>query len=169
MLCYIHFALSIKLWKSRQAKQWSFPLFTSPKSITYKKTSLVFSCFVSFVRAHIKRAIPPFPAFSFSEHLFILSFPFLGNNHAIEHYQSTGYPLAVKLGTITKEGKGGTHSAHIKHAHIIHAFMHDREWNNTRMQRAHAHSSFHLIRGLYSPHLHRSLVAFFTHPLHTDV
>ncbi|XP_022900127.2 ubiquitin carboxyl-terminal hydrolase 5 [Onthophagus taurus] len=28
-----------------------------------------------------------------------------GNNHAVEHYQETKYPLAVKLGTITKENK----------------------------------------------------------------
>ena len=28
-----------------------------------------------------------------------------GNNHALEHYSATGYPLAVKLGTITKDGK----------------------------------------------------------------
>lgn len=28
-----------------------------------------------------------------------------GNNHAVEHYSVTGYPLAVKLGTITKDGK----------------------------------------------------------------
>ncbi|CAH8643424.1 unnamed protein product [Dicrocoelium dendriticum] len=27
-----------------------------------------------------------------------------GNNHAVEHYQQTGYPLAVKLGTITPQG-----------------------------------------------------------------
>jgi len=27
-----------------------------------------------------------------------------GNNHAVEHYQKTGRPLAVKLGTITPEG-----------------------------------------------------------------
>lgn len=27
-----------------------------------------------------------------------------GNNHAVEHYQKTQYPLAVKLGTITPEG-----------------------------------------------------------------
>ncbi|CAG9856066.1 unnamed protein product [Phyllotreta striolata] len=33
-----------------------------------------------------------------------------GNNHAIEHYSTTGYPLAVKLGTITKEGKGDVFS-----------------------------------------------------------
>jgi len=33
-----------------------------------------------------------------------------GNNHAIEHYQATGYPLAVKLGTITKDGKGDVYS-----------------------------------------------------------
>jgi ubiquitin carboxyl-terminal hydrolase 5/13 len=33
-----------------------------------------------------------------------------GNNHAIEHYNVTGYPLAVKLGTITKEGKGDVFS-----------------------------------------------------------
>lgn len=27
-----------------------------------------------------------------------------GNNHAVEYYQQTKYPLAVKLGTITAEG-----------------------------------------------------------------
>lgn len=26
-----------------------------------------------------------------------------GNNHAIEHYKETGYPLAVKLGTVTAD------------------------------------------------------------------
>jgi len=30
-----------------------------------------------------------------------------GNNHAVEHYQTTGYPLAVKLGTITPDSAGG--------------------------------------------------------------
>lgn len=33
-----------------------------------------------------------------------------GNNHAIEHYSTTGHPLAVKLGTITNEGKGDVFS-----------------------------------------------------------
>ncbi|XP_015606873.1 ubiquitin carboxyl-terminal hydrolase 5 [Cephus cinctus] len=33
-----------------------------------------------------------------------------GNDHAVEHYRSSGYPLAVKLGTITKEGKGDVFS-----------------------------------------------------------
>ncbi|KAK9892573.1 hypothetical protein WA026_020954 [Henosepilachna vigintioctopunctata] len=33
-----------------------------------------------------------------------------GNNHAVEHYSLTGHPLAVKLGTITKEGKGDVFS-----------------------------------------------------------
>lgn len=33
-----------------------------------------------------------------------------GNDHAVEHYRSTNYPLAVKLGTITKEGKGDVFS-----------------------------------------------------------
>ncbi|KAJ9588235.1 hypothetical protein L9F63_018399, partial [Diploptera punctata] len=33
-----------------------------------------------------------------------------GNDHAIEHYRQTGYPLAVKLGTITKDGKGDVFS-----------------------------------------------------------
>ncbi|XP_076283534.1 ubiquitin specific protease 5 [Lasioglossum baleicum] len=33
-----------------------------------------------------------------------------GNDHAVEHYRSTSYPLAVKLGTITKEGKGDVYS-----------------------------------------------------------
>ena len=26
-----------------------------------------------------------------------------GNNHAVEHYQETGFPVAVKLGTITAD------------------------------------------------------------------
>ena len=29
-----------------------------------------------------------------------------GNNHAVDYYAETGYPLAVKLGTITAEGGG---------------------------------------------------------------
>lgn len=29
-----------------------------------------------------------------------------GNNHAVEHFRETGYPLAVKLGTITPDGAG---------------------------------------------------------------
>ncbi|CAH0715342.1 unnamed protein product, partial [Brenthis ino] len=33
-----------------------------------------------------------------------------GNDHAVEHYRETGYPLAVKLGTITSEGKGDVYS-----------------------------------------------------------
>ncbi|XP_030746487.1 ubiquitin carboxyl-terminal hydrolase 5 isoform X1 [Sitophilus oryzae] len=33
-----------------------------------------------------------------------------GNNHAIEHYSVTNYPLAVKLGTITKDGKADVFS-----------------------------------------------------------
>lgn len=33
-----------------------------------------------------------------------------GNNHAVEHYEQTKYPLAVKLGTITKEGKADVFS-----------------------------------------------------------
>ncbi|XP_063383766.1 ubiquitin carboxyl-terminal hydrolase 5 [Cydia fagiglandana] len=33
-----------------------------------------------------------------------------GNEHAVEHYRETGYPLAVKLGTITAEGKGDVFS-----------------------------------------------------------
>nr|XP_031833374.1 ubiquitin carboxyl-terminal hydrolase 5 [Nomia melanderi] len=33
-----------------------------------------------------------------------------GNDHALEHYTATGYPLAVKLGTITKEGKADVYS-----------------------------------------------------------
>ncbi|RZR89724.1 hypothetical protein BHM03_00017494 [Ensete ventricosum] len=40
-----------------------------------------------------------------------------GNNHAIEHYNETKYPLAVKLGTITAdlEGAGNDFSALQKH------------------------------------------------------
>ncbi|CAG9761371.1 unnamed protein product [Ceutorhynchus assimilis] len=33
-----------------------------------------------------------------------------GNNHAVEHYSRTNYPLAVKLGTITKDGKADVFS-----------------------------------------------------------
>lgn len=33
-----------------------------------------------------------------------------GNDHAVDHYRTTGHPLAVKLGTITKEGKGDVFS-----------------------------------------------------------
>ena len=29
-----------------------------------------------------------------------------GNNHALEHFQQTHYPLCVKLGTITPDGAG---------------------------------------------------------------
>lgn len=29
-----------------------------------------------------------------------------GNGHALEHYKEMGYPLAVKLGTITPDGAG---------------------------------------------------------------
>ena len=29
-----------------------------------------------------------------------------GNNHAVEHYQQTKYPLAVKLGTVTADLEG---------------------------------------------------------------
>ena len=29
-----------------------------------------------------------------------------GNNHAADHFTDTGYPLAVKLGTITPSGAG---------------------------------------------------------------
>nr|CAG4650743.1 EOG090X0181 [Simocephalus serrulatus] len=33
-----------------------------------------------------------------------------GNNHALEHYQATGYPIAVKLGTISGDGKADVYS-----------------------------------------------------------
>ncbi|KAH9643456.1 hypothetical protein HF086_002575 [Spodoptera exigua] len=33
-----------------------------------------------------------------------------GNDHAVEHYRETGFPLAVKLGTITADGKGDVFS-----------------------------------------------------------
>lgn len=33
-----------------------------------------------------------------------------GNNHAVDHYNTTNYPLAVKLGTITKDGKADVFS-----------------------------------------------------------
>ena len=33
-----------------------------------------------------------------------------GNDHAVDHFKLTGYPLAVKLGTITSDGKGDVFS-----------------------------------------------------------
>lgn len=36
-----------------------------------------------------------------------------GNNHAVEHFRETGYPLAVKLGTITPDGAGTTLPLHV--------------------------------------------------------
>ncbi|CAH2048779.1 unnamed protein product, partial [Iphiclides podalirius] len=33
-----------------------------------------------------------------------------GNDHAVEHYRATGFPLAVKLGTITADGKADVFS-----------------------------------------------------------
>lgn len=33
-----------------------------------------------------------------------------GNDHAVIHYKESGHPLAVKLGTITSEGKGDVFS-----------------------------------------------------------
>ena len=33
-----------------------------------------------------------------------------GNNHAVDYYKETGYPLAVKLGTITADGRGDVFS-----------------------------------------------------------
>ncbi|KAJ8680108.1 hypothetical protein QAD02_015895 [Eretmocerus hayati] len=33
-----------------------------------------------------------------------------GNDHAVTHYKSTGYPLAVKLGTIGRDGKADVYS-----------------------------------------------------------
>eukprot|EP01127_Copromyxa_protea_P001634 TRINITY_DN11594_c0_g1_i1.p1 TRINITY_DN11594_c0_g1~~TRINITY_DN11594_c0_g1_i1.p1 ORF type:complete len:802 (-),score=245.62 TRINITY_DN11594_c0_g1_i1:36-2441(-) len=33
-----------------------------------------------------------------------------GKGHALDHYKATGYPLVVKLGTITGEGKADVHS-----------------------------------------------------------
>ncbi|XP_014223502.1 ubiquitin carboxyl-terminal hydrolase 5 [Trichogramma pretiosum] len=33
-----------------------------------------------------------------------------GNDHAVEHYKNTNYPLAVKLGTISRDGKADVYS-----------------------------------------------------------
>lgn len=33
-----------------------------------------------------------------------------GNDHAVEHYKTSQFPLAVKLGTITSDGKGDVYS-----------------------------------------------------------
>lgn len=32
-----------------------------------------------------------------------------GNNHAVDHAERTGHPLAVKLGTITADGTASVH------------------------------------------------------------
>ena len=40
-----------------------------------------------------------------------------GNNHAVDHYKETGYPLAVKLGTIAPDGKGGVVADVFRSAH----------------------------------------------------
>ena len=32
-----------------------------------------------------------------------------GNNHAVEHFENTGNPIAIKLGTITAEGTASIH------------------------------------------------------------
>lgn len=37
-----------------------------------------------------------------------------GNGHALQHFQQTGYPLCVKLGTITAEGQAGLGSTSFK-------------------------------------------------------
>jgi ubiquitin carboxyl-terminal hydrolase 5/13 len=46
-----------------------------------------------------------------------------GNNHAIEHYKETSYPLAVKLGTITADleaaGNANLHCEGFEISHII--------------------------------------------------
>lgn len=44
-----------------------------------------------------------------------------GNNHAIEHYKDTGYPLAVKLGTITADLEGAGNAAMVKISAIIYS------------------------------------------------
>ncbi|KAK6946790.1 Zinc finger, UBP-type [Dillenia turbinata] len=36
-----------------------------------------------------------------------------GNNHAVEHYRETGYPLAVKLGTITADLEGADQNSYV--------------------------------------------------------
>lgn len=38
------------------------------------------------------------------------NFTMAQEGHAVEHYQETGYPLAVKLGTTTNEGEGDVYS-----------------------------------------------------------
>ena len=40
-----------------------------------------------------------------------------GNNHAVEHYKETNYPLAVKLGTITADLEAAGN------AHLLHMYM----------------------------------------------
>ena len=37
-----------------------------------------------------------------------------GNNHAVDYYKETSYPLAVKLGTITPDGAGNQMVIHFE-------------------------------------------------------
>lgn len=56
-----------------------------------------------------------------------------GNNHAVEHYTLTNYPLAVKLGTITKDGKGDVYSYSeddmVEDPHLIQHLAHWGKYN----------------------------------------
>lgn len=51
-----------------------------------------------------------------------------GNDHAVEHYRNTAYPLAVKLGTITSDGKADVYSYveddMVENPHIAEHLMH---------------------------------------------
>ncbi|MFS8012550.1 putative ubiquitinyl hydrolase 1 [Helianthus anomalus] len=59
-----------------------------------------------------------------------------GNNHAIEHYNETHYPLAVKLGTITSDPEGagnvimpiGDCTSHMISASVICFFKYNFEF-----------------------------------------
>lgn len=47
-----------------------------------------------------------------------------GNNHAVEYYEETKYPLAVKLGTISPDGAGQLETCD-KHLHFhMHVQIH---------------------------------------------
>ena len=51
-----------------------------------------------------------------------------GNNHALEHFQQTHYPLCVKLGTITPDGAGDALSHVMSHdLCMIDVFSYDED------------------------------------------
>lgn len=49
-----------------------------------------------------------------------------GNNHALEHYEETKYPLAVKLGTITADLEGAGNHINFEFLIVVYIVLHAR-------------------------------------------